>query len=118
MPVAALRTRTRLRGLLGMRALLLPGPLALRGSARLVPVFLPVLLRVVAPLAMVLLAGRLPSAFMTLLPLRRVPRRRCVVRRSGLETGNGPLLDAPVDQALDRSEQRAVLAAHQRHRLA
>jgi hypothetical protein len=98
--------------------LLLPGPLALRGGARLVPVFLPVLLRMVAALAMVLLAGGLPSAFMMLMPLRLVPRRRCVVRRSGLETGDGPLLDAPVDQALDCGEKRAVLAAHQRHRLA
>jgi hypothetical protein len=118
LPVAALSVLPRLRGLLALRTLLLPGPLARRGSARLVPVFLPVLLRVVAALAMVLLAGGLPSAFMTLVPLRLVPRRRCVVRRSGLETGNDPLFDAPVDQALDRSEQRAVLAAHQRHRIA
>jgi hypothetical protein len=67
---------TRLRGLLGLRALRVAGPLALSGSTRLVPVFLPVMLRVVAALAMVLLAGGLPSALMTLLPLRLVPRRR------------------------------------------
>jgi hypothetical protein len=109
---------TRLRGLLGLRALRVAGPRAPRGSVRFVPVFLPVLLRVASALAMVLLVGGLPSAFMTLLPLRLVPGRRCMVRRSGLETGDGPLLDAPVDQALDRGEQRAVLAAHQRHRLA
>jgi hypothetical protein len=109
---------TRLRGLLGLRALLLPRPLALRGSARRVPVFLPVLLRVVAALTMVLLAGGLPPALMMLLPLRLVSGHRCVVRRSRLETGDGPLLDAPIDQALDRGEQRAVLAAHQRHCLA
>ena len=113
-----LRMLARLRGLLGLRALRVPGPLALSGSTRLVPVFLPIVLRVVAALARVLLAGGLPSALMTLLPLRLVPRRCCVVRRSGLETGDGPLLDAPVDQALYRGEQRAVLAAHQRHRLA
>ena len=43
------------------------------------PVFLPIMLRVVAALAMVLLAGGLPSAFMLLMPLRLVPRHRCVV---------------------------------------
>jgi hypothetical protein len=118
LPVAVLSVLPRLRGLLTLRALLLPGPRALSGSARLVSVFLPVMLRVVAALAMVLLAGGLPSALLTLLPLRLVPRHRGVVRRSGLEPGDGPLLDAPVDQALDRGEQRAVLAAHQRHRLA
>ena len=69
------------------------------------PALLPVLLRMVAALAMVLLAGSLPSALMTLLPVRLVPRRRCVVRRSGLETSDGPLLDAPVDQALNRGQQ-------------
>jgi hypothetical protein len=67
---------TRLRRLLGLRALLLPGPRALRGSARLVPVFLPVMLRVAAALAMMLLAGGLPSTLMTLLPLRLVPGHR------------------------------------------
>jgi hypothetical protein len=116
--VAALCVLPRLRGLLALRALLMPGPPALRGIARLVPVFLPILLRMVAALAMMLLAGCLPTALMALLPVRFLPGRRCVVRRSGLETGDGPLLDAPVDQALDRGEKRTVLAAHQRHRLA
>jgi hypothetical protein len=80
---------------------------------RFVPAVLPVLLRVVAALAVVPLTGGLLSAFMTLMSLRLVPGRRSLVRRSGLETGNGPLFDAPVDQALDRGEQRAVLATHQ-----
>jgi hypothetical protein len=66
----------RLRGLLGLRALLLPGPRALSGIARLVPVFLPVMLRVVAALAIMLLARGLPAALVTLLPVRLVPRHR------------------------------------------
>lgn len=115
LPVAAVRVLPRLRGLLSLLALL-SGVQAVRGGARLVPLFLPVLLLVVTALAVARLRGRLLPA--SLAPLLLWLARRRVKRLSRLKAGDGPLLDTHVDQALDRGEQRPVFAAHQRHRLA
>lgn len=120
LPVAVVRVLPRLRGLPSLRALRLrSGVLAVRGCARFVPAPLPVRLLVVAAFAVVRLrGGLLLPAPLALVSLRLGLTRRRVKRRSGLETGDGPLLDTLVDQALDRGQQRPVFAAHQRHRLA
>lgn len=119
LPVAVVRALPRLRGLPSLRALRLrSGVLAVRGCARFVPAPLPVRLLVVAAFAVVRLRGGLLPAPLALVSLRLRLTRRGVKRRSGLEAGDGPLLDTLVDQALNRGQQRPVFAAHQRHRLA
>lgn len=119
LPVAAVSVLPRLRGLLSLWALrLLSGVLSVSGGARLVPAPLPVSLPVVAALALLRLRHTLLPAALALVSALLGLARRGVERLSGLEAGDDPLLDPPVDQALDRGEQRPVLAAHQRHRLA
>jgi hypothetical protein len=103
-----LRRRASVRVLLGLRARLLAlCVLLLRrlpGSARLVLAFLPVVL-LLAVAAVAAAVTRLPRAPPpTLVALRFVRLRRCLGSRPALEPGNDLLLDAPVDQALDRGQ--------------
>jgi hypothetical protein len=106
----AWRVRLGLRVL--MRALLLAlSVLLLRslpGRAWFMLAFLPVvpLLAVAAAVATIAAAvARLPGALPpALVALRLVRLRRCLGCRSALEPGNDLLLDAPVDQALDRGQ--------------
>lgn len=58
------------------------------------------------------------SAWLLLSLARPGVTRRRSTMRSRLETRHNVLLDAPADQALDRSEERLVLATDQRNRLA
>ena len=100
-----MRRLARLRRLLALRALGLALPVTLlrplARRARLLPI---VLLLAVAAVAVTMarLPGALPAA---LVPLRLVPLRRRIRMGPGFEAGDDPLLDAPADQALDRSKQ-------------
>jgi len=108
--LAPWRVRLGLRVLMRVLLLALPVLLLRRlpGSARLVLAFLPVvpLLAVAAAVATIAAAvTRLPRALPpALVALRLVRLRRCLGSRSALEPGNDLLLDAPVDQALDRGQ--------------
>jgi hypothetical protein len=107
-----LRRRASVRVLLGLRARLLALPVLLLrrlpGRARLVLAFLPVVLLLAVAAAVATIAAavtRLPRALPpALVALRPVRLRRCLGSRSALEPGNDLLLDAPVDQALDRGQ--------------